>query len=271
MNTPLHAPLDPHEQALAQALANLPELEPSAQLDAWVLATARAERHRPVKPRPSWFGAAFAAVAVAVLAVGITWQASLYDPLRNWHFDTPSAPVDTRPDVIDVTIAKPEAGAQPTQDEIAPASKAEQAAAFAGKRSEPAESAPAANLERHRAQAVQPAPPQRQLAPRYPPASHTDSTPRPAPAPVPASPPATDAATVPQPVSPPPSARQVLSPPATTRIPAGVEADAAAWLERIRTHLHQGERDQAAAELRAFQQHYPDLAIPDDLKDLLDP
>lgn len=263
MNTPLHAPLDPHEQALAQALANLPELEPSAKLDAWVLATARAERHRPVKPRPSWFGAAFAAVAVAVLAVGITWQASLYDPLRNWHFDTPSAPVDTRPDVIDVTIAKPEAGAQPTQDEIAPASKAEQADAFAGKRSEPAESAPAANLERHRAQAVQPAPPQRQLAPRYPPASHTDSTPRPAPAPVPASPPVNDAMT----------ARQALPPPAPASglMQAGIEADAAAWLERIRAYLHQGERDQAVAELKAFQQHYPDLAIPDDLKDLLDP
>lgn len=43
----------------------------------------------------------------------------------------------------------------------------------------------------------------------------------------------------------------------------------AAWLDRIRARLADGDRDGARASLRRFHQHYPDDAIPDDLRVLL--
>lgn len=43
----------------------------------------------------------------------------------------------------------------------------------------------------------------------------------------------------------------------------------AAWLDRIRARLADGDRDGARASLRRFHQRYPDDAIPDDLRVLL--
>ena len=43
----------------------------------------------------------------------------------------------------------------------------------------------------------------------------------------------------------------------------------AAWLDRIRARLADGDRDGARASLRRFHQYYPDDAIPDDLRVLL--
>lgn len=42
-----------------------------------------------------------------------------------------------------------------------------------------------------------------------------------------------------------------------------------AWLDRIRARLAVGDRDGARASLRRFHEHYPDTAIPDDLRVLL--
>lgn len=97
MNHDTPVPLDPAERELAEALARLPALEPPPQLDARVLASARAAlranqttRHRKLR----WLSAGFGSAAVAVLATGIAWQAGLFEALRSQDaaLEAPSSP-----------------------------------------------------------------------------------------------------------------------------------------------------------------------------------
>jgi len=115
-DTPL--PLDPAERELAEALARLPALEPPPQLDARVLATARAAlranqttRHRKLR----WLSAGFGSAAVAVLAAGIAWQAGLFQVIQS-HDAALEAPLPPRSAADFETTA-------PTADQPAPAAR----------------------------------------------------------------------------------------------------------------------------------------------------
>jgi hypothetical protein len=68
-------PLDREEAALANAYRKLPATEPSPQLDARILAQARAAATPKRRQRRPWFlGAGFGAAAAAVMAAGVAWQ-----------------------------------------------------------------------------------------------------------------------------------------------------------------------------------------------------
>ncbi|NLB14523.1 MAG: hypothetical protein GX826_10990, partial [Gammaproteobacteria bacterium] len=84
MNRQRHPPLDAEERALADALAGLPAVEPSPELDARILAhAARVHAAGNASRRPRrhrwWLGTGLGTAAAAVLAAGVAWQIGLFD------------------------------------------------------------------------------------------------------------------------------------------------------------------------------------------------
>jgi len=121
-----HEPLDPEERALARRLADEAMHEPSAELDARILAAAR----EPVRPEPRAGGSrrsrsrwplALGLAASVTLAVGVAWQ--LREPPRPAVAPAPAAaPLADAPD--DAPVSREAADAADAADAakaIAPA------------------------------------------------------------------------------------------------------------------------------------------------------
>lgn len=114
---PQHDPLDPQERTLARLLAESPPPEPSAELDARILAASRSAVPTPAKPtvpgpaaathrRRRW-PVALGLAASVTLAVGVAWQ--LREPPLP---DAAVAPSETPP-LPDAPVPLVEPGPQP--------------------------------------------------------------------------------------------------------------------------------------------------------------
>jgi hypothetical protein len=268
----MNEPLD--DEDLVARYRALPRPEPSAALDAAVLAQARAAVRRT---RPAWM-APLGAAAVVVLAVAVGWQ------LRGVPFESP----DVLPQA-DSALPAERASEAPVDAE---ADAEATAATAAAQRNEaptgagPGARAPApppaplreAKAERERQVEMRsatsteapaaPAPPAPAPPPEAPgmPAQALSKAQRAEPAPQPAAPPAPTA---------PPSA--VVAPMAAEAASAELVRDAAAdladlepaeWMDAIRRLREAGDVDAARAELRRLLDRHPDLELPEDLRDL---
>ena len=260
MNTgPDRQPLDEDEAALARRLRALPGGQPSAELDARVLARAHAVLAPPRPVRPWVWGLSTA--AVAVLAVGLVWQAGIPPTSEELQYRAPAAPVPEAVEALVEDAAAPTAGS-------AAATAADAAREQADDRAELRFEAP-------------PPPPPAVQRQRLPPAPEADAVLHDAPAPmvVPAPPPPPAA-----PAAPPPRAES--TPPlgaaaqrkAQEAVPASnqaalvrsyASAPPAEWLRHIQSLERDGRREDARAHLRAFRQRHPDHAIPEALQPLL--
>ena len=293
-------PLDPNERELADLFSRDALPGPSPQLDARILAAARAAAEpatAPRRPRPRWI-AGMALAATLVLAVGIAWR------LRPMH-ERPM--VTSIPAAVRVGEARDDAAASAAAEVGAP----------------PMESQP---RELPEAGAAEPgAPPQRKPAsPPEPPVVFDQPSPMDTQAPPPAPPPPAPvpvpqavvangvAASAPAPAAPaaPPATLPDAFPQARqkaagsldrvqvtgSRIERNVDADAAAaadaaaedgvsrevldeeppatadspqvrdaWLQRIRELLAAGETEAARNSLAEFRKRYPKYALPEDL------
>lgn len=279
------APLDPstaEERALAQRLARLgPHGEPSPQLDARVLAAARASLDAPplMTHRSRRWPVALGVAASLVLAVGVAWR------LRPWP---PGSTTDLATPVRPAAQGAPAAPAPPT--DTAPLA------------SEPADAGPTAPAAPPatgdaRNVAEPPAPPA--PAPRH--AAKTVATPAPdvqadagEPTPVTFEAPAPEAAAqsarktdaeqgtgtagtsdsqvdeldrIATPQAQPEASDEPLDamPPATADAPGVRDA----WLSRIRALIDSGDVAGGRRSLRAFSERYPDYPLPEDLRALL--
>ena len=279
MNHDSHSPLDPQERALADALANLPALDPPSELDAKVLADARTVlRSTMTAPRRStlrWLTAGFGSAAVTVLAAGIAWQAGFFDLNQGQNetgshaptarmsknsspslheAPTPMAAPAPPPEPMVIENSSPSSEVSEDSAHAPSASAAHaQEAATSRKQQRPARPPPAAgNDARKKDRAgLQ----QRSVPPPAPPAP---------PAPMPKAEQTLDSVTV-------SGSRLRLKEyaiPPDWRNDADLATDA--WLDRVRTRLHQGDRDGARASLRSFVEKHPTHVVPDDLVGLLE-
>ncbi|HVI26471.1 MAG TPA: hypothetical protein VM576_09790 [Xanthomonadaceae bacterium] len=286
-------PLTPEEAALARRLARLgPHGEPSPALDARVLAAARAATEARPPRRPRW-PAALGLAASVVLAVGIAWQLR---PEPGPRVQAP--PAQTPAARVMRSEPRPAATMRPEAAAAADATAASAATEHAAAPASPTEPVPAAR-QRAAPAVAKPAstPPP---SPEPPvvfdePVPLAAPLPPPPPAPAAPAPQAKQAAAAPVPALPPPPApRQEAAtgrtapqreqafdaavaadraadepdadvPPATADAPAV----RAAWLQRIRELVADGELDAARASLREFVRRHPDQALPDDLRPLL--
>ena len=279
---PRTAPLDAEEQALAQSLRGLPAAAPSAELDARVLAMARAaltqaqqpaanSARRPRRPALWWMSSA----AGAVLAAGIGWQLgqdagglpSASAPAPQGAQMRPAQQEESAS--LDVEIIR--RSAPPSSPAPAPSASAEVEVASPGARS----------VERASRAAAPPAP-----AVSMPPPS------APAPITAPLREQADAIAAEPTP------SRDANAAKAEDKdaqgsdldriIVTGTRVDAARldaegfpplasdarltpelWLERIRARRAAGQSDAARRSLKIFVRSYPYLVVPDDLRSLL--
>lgn len=284
MNHNDRQPLDPQERALADALANMPTLEPSPELNARILADARTALHSSTAlPRRSrrlrWLSASFGSAAVAVLAAGIAWQSGLFElSHRSSEAMLPAPIVVDNHDIVPMSAPAPSpapatppapmsrsamaehspTSAKAVDDVVKHASSAAlhgQQAATANDQARTASSPPTAEVDASARQ--DPARLQQRVAP--PPA-----TPAPTPARVPEAEPAREAIT----------AGEAPLPADANRIPTDWRQDSSlsadAWLDRIRTRLKRGDRDDAVASLHRFVEKHPAHAVPDELAGLLE-
>lgn len=294
-------PLDANERALADLLARDASAGPSPQLDARILAAARAATATPARdtrrPRPRWI-AGMAVAATLVLAVGIAWRLR---PL-------PQRPVASEAPTMVSAVRV-----------VEPSRQAESRATI-----EAAKSVPVPAMVRTAA----PPPPlpadeaQPDMARRQPPLESPAVFDEPAPveteapqafsAPAPQPAPAAPAASTPAPAGNvmrmelPEQARQKQAAGTLDRVEvtgsrtegqdAAAAADAAAeegvpravldeeppatadsplvqeaWLQRIRELLSQGETDAARSSLAEFRRRYPNYPLPEDLRSLKAP
>jgi hypothetical protein len=276
--------LDAEERVLAEALQRLPATEPSAELDARILAMAHAAlataptvSRRSPRPRSRWL--AMGSVAGAVLAAGIGWQLAEHGPgsvepaQAPRETQTPSAPMEEsmQIEVIQRPAAAP-ASPEPTRVERAKLIDAEtsrlgRAAASAHA---DANSTPPAAIE-----------------PQVAPAAAAPPAPSPAPPPEPAL--AAEALAAPLGDS-----NQVEADAAAgtrleaievtgSRIRAADAVDAQGfpplqldarlppteWLQRVRARRAAGQNEQARRSLQEFVRSYPYLVVPADLRPLL--
>jgi len=277
---PRQPPLQDDEAALARVLHALPAGEPSARVDAAILAAARnaAAAQRPARASrrlPAW---AIGTAAAAVLAVGIGLQlrpdqaSGLPEGLP---VDVPGEPVATPlpppppapalpvpPPPPPPAFAEPPAASMP-----APAPEVMDEAAARERRIESAKARARAEMD----QQLQSASAEREAAgraqaERLENVEVTGSRRAMAPPPVAAAPPAP-----PAPPAPAPQSLDTAGAAKAMPLPP-VDEDAAlapeAWLERIRERLRQGDRAGARASLLRLQHAHPALAIPDDLATL---
>lgn len=273
MNTPQdprQAPLQDDEADLARVLRALPAGEPSARVDAAILAAATdavGPRENATPPRrrlPAW---ALGTAAAAVLAIGIGLQ--LRPPLA------PEAPAPAEAPVLQQKAAAPAAAPAEVAAETSADASADAAAGIAPVAAPPAPPPPPAlaveppaeppaldqivvsgsRLERADVQAedaerTADAPESRQQREASAAALRTGVLPEEAPVAMPA------------PRAPAPTAG--LLPP--------VDEDAALapadWIERIRERLQQGDTAGARASLLRLLQAHPDTDIPADLAPL---
>lgn len=279
---PRTVPLDAEEQALAQSLRGLPAAAPSAELDARVLAMARAaltqaqqpaanSARRPRRPALWWMSSA----AGAVLAAGIGWQLgqdagglpSASAPAPQGAQMRPAQQEESAS--LDVEIIR--RSAPPSSPAPAPSASADVEVASPGARS----------VERASRAAAPPAP-----AVSMPPPS------APAPITAPLREQADAIAAEPTP------SRDANAAKAEDKdaqgsdldriIVTGTRVDAARldaegfpplasdarltpelWLERIRARRAAGQSDAARRSLKIFVRSYPYLVVPDDLRSLL--
>jgi hypothetical protein len=283
-NTAPPEPLDAQERALAEALRRLPVAEPSAELDARVLAMAHAAlataptvTRRSPRPRSRWL--AMGSVAGAVLAAGIGWQLAEHGPgsvepaQAPRESQTRSAPLEEsmQIEVIQRPAAAP-ASPEPTRVE-----RAELVDAEASKLGRAAASA------RADAQSAPPTAIEQQMAPA--------AAAPPAPSPAPPPEPALAAEALAAPLG---GAEQVDADAAGdtrleavevtgSRIRSADAVDAQGfpplqldarlpptdWLERVRARRAAGQNEQARRSLQEFVRSYPYLVVPADLRPLL--
>lgn len=288
-------PLDAEERALA---AQLPRLhgrsEPTAELDARILAAAHAAAQQPAKPTRRRWAAPLALAASLCLAVGVAWRVQL----------TPSQPASETPSPHNTA---PRAAAEVAKLEAPATDSASNAATIAP----PNTPTPAPRPAPIRAPSVADTPPspQRVLAPpppedapvvlESPRAFAQEAAPAPPPPPAPAPPaaapmsapmsaaadtaPAAASGALATPSAHRPEAAMGKAvqmqrqrdfantdaplddvPPATMASPAARDA----WLKRIRQLHQQGDLDAARASLAEFRRRYPQATLPPDLRDL---
>lgn len=292
MNDP-REPLTPEEAALARRLSRLaPHGEPSPALDARVLAAARAATEAAAPRRHPRWPAALGLAASVVLAVGIAWQLR---PEPGPRVEAPAAQTSA------TQIVRDEPG---PGEKMPPAAGAAADAPAAGAAAESAAAPPSPAtpdpVARRAAPAVaKPAPAPSPPSPEPPvvfdePSPMAFPLPPPPPAPAAPAPQAKRAAATSLPALPPPPApRQQaaagVAPEREQAFDAAVAADRAAdepdadvppatadapavraaWLQRIRELVADGELDAARASLREFVRRHPDEPLPDDLRPLL--
>lgn len=294
---PRQPPLQDDEAALARVLHALPAGEPSARVDAAILAAARnaAAAQRPARAKRRLPGWAIGTAAAAVLAVGIGLQlrpeqaSGLPEGLP---VENPGEPVATPlpppppaealpvppPPPPPPAFAEPPAASAPAptpevMDEAAArerrieSAKAQARAAMDQQlQQDSAEREAAERAQAERREEVEVTGSRRAMAP--PPVAEAApvAEPLPAPAPVAAAPPAPPAPVA----TPAPAAQSLGAAGAAKAMPLPpVDEDAAlapeAWLERIRERLRQGDRAGARASLLRLERTHPGFAIPDDL------
>ena len=272
-------PLTAEEQALARRLAqSAPHGEPSAALDARILAAARAAdakpRHQP-RPWPIAFGVA----ASLVLALGIAWRLR---PLPGPAVEAPHPAASTE---APVGFIEP-----PPERRAAPAAMPlPEVAKPVATPSPPPSPAIAERRRQLPAPAVEaPAPPEPPVVLEAPAPAEAASA-----APLPAPPPAAAPAPAVQAESAPAAARKAAvsaePQPEDNTFDAAAAADQAAgdepetdvppasadspevrqaWLQRIRELVGSGQADAARASLKEFVRRHPDVPVPDDLRAL---
>lgn len=282
---PRTAPLDAEEQALAQALRGLPAGAPSAELDARVMAMARASLAQPPRSaansarrprrRVLWW---MSSAAGAVLAAGIGWQLgqdagglpSASAPAPQGAQMRPAEQEDSAS--LDVEIIR--RSAPPISPAPAPSAAADVEA-----------SSPRARSVERASQAA---------APVAAPAPAVSMPPPSAPAPI-AEPLQEQADAIAAEAAPPQDASAAKAEDKDAEgsdldriIVTGTRVDAARldadgfpplasdarlppelWLERIRARRAAGQNDAARRSLKVFVRSYPYLVVPDDLRSLL--
>ena len=308
MSPSQHTPLDAEERALADALARLPTPQPSAELDARILAQARVSTRPIAHPtrhrRLRWWTASMGSAAVAVLAAGIAWQSGLLRPAPTpepsplphaIQHEAEGAKAPAAPRAVAGSEA-PEAATASLRDESSavdfdapamdlpahrarafPAESEPQGTASAVMQKQDAASDQARSQRSAREQITQEA-----AAPPSPAPAPAKSAPAPAPT-VPEEPARAGVVLEEAPMAVPPPPAAAPAPPAheaalhpsadaLANLPAWQD-DAAlapdAWLTRIRERLHAGDRLAATASLRRFVTDHPGLAVPEDLSELL--
>ena len=265
-------PLTPQERELADVLSRLPALEPSAALDANVLAQARRALHPAAsaparRRRPWWMSAGLGTAAAAVMAAGVAWQAGLFDmsfgssvPVPRLHSRSEGSSAETSVAISMDHLPAPAAPpAAPPLAEIAPPPPAPRAAATHRQAVEPASSEPAEPAM----QATAPRPsPERSDAARKTAAPAIAEASRHAPAPAPADTTLDSVAVTGTRTT---HGGSALLPP--WQEDAQLAPDA--WLERIRERVRRGERNDAVLSLRRFTLKHPAHRVPDELIPLL--
>lgn len=268
---PRQPPLQDDEAALARVLHALPAGEPSARVDAAILAAARnaAAAQRPARAKRRLPGWAIGTAAAAVLAVGIGLQlrpeqaSGLPEGLP---VENPGEPVATPlpppppaealpvpPPPPPPDFAEPPAASMP-----APAPEVMDEAAARERRIESAKAQARAAMDQQLQQdSAEREAAERAQAERREEVEVTGSRRAMAPPPAPVATPA-------------PAAQSLDAAGAAKAMPLPpVDEDAAlapeAWLERIRERLRQGDRAGARASLLRLERTHPGFAIPDDL------
>lgn len=177
-----HEPLTPEERELADQLARLgASTEPSAALDARILAAAHgAVTARPRARRPRW-PLALGAVATLALAIGIAWQLRPAQEQVQAYSEAPPAARETRSSGPGAAEELPVAATAATQDSAETADAHEPATEAAAAPIEAAKPRASGNETAERAKAV--AEPERDA---FPASERTQAPVAPAPPPPPA-------------------------------------------------------------------------------------
>jgi hypothetical protein len=295
-------PFDAEEARIKRAYDTLPHGEPSAALDARILAHARAAAHRsPKRGRPWFLGAGLGTAAAAVFAAGIAWQLGVFEGDRNLSSAPAEAPAAQEElDRIDIEFMKHERKKDEEREEtrVAPKPQPTMAPAPAAPAAAPPPP-PAAVLEDRVAQ-----PELREVQAQAADARQRDETeddkarqdaaataapvlaePAPFPAETPAD---TEAA----------SSRDQMAPAQELGAAAGARPESAAgnlggvargaakqvalppwaddvrlapdaWLERIRDRVQAGDRQGGKHSLQRFVLEHPQRRVPRDLQRLL--
>lgn len=301
-------PLDANERALADLLARDALPGPSPQLDAHILAAARAATSAPERAlrRPRWI-AGMGIAATLVLAIGIAWRLRPLPPQRP---SASEASVAVRvPERMDRVYAAPPAAADAVVSQPQPPAQ---------------ELRKAVPVERESAAARKPATPEAPVVFDQPSPMETQASPPapPPPAPAAAAPvenamaaPAASTMQAAKTQAPADSREEAKSldrvevtgsripasaPQAFPRDATGLDAAAAAnaaaeegvpravldeeppatadspqvrdaWLQRIRELLSAGETEAARNSLAEFRKRYPKYALPEDLRRIATP
>jgi hypothetical protein len=280
MPLPDASPLSSEERALARHLAGLDEAaaEPSAALDARVLAAARHDGSRPM-PRQRRWPAAMALAASLMLAVGVAWR---LHPLTERATPPTDAAGGTGVEQARRSVIEPP-GSEPVQARMEPTPDS----------AVPAPPTPSGLTEPARKVAA--SPPEPSIVPDRPARRSEPTEPSPMALPPPPAPPAPARESelelpLPSPAAdaPAPSERDMDQDPARTADqahadgtdrgdepeddvpPATADSPAVrdAWLQRIQGFVDSGDIAAARASLHAFAQRYPDYPLPENLRAL---